>query len=48
MFWDKSTAKTDVFVSDEVKMCRHPERKNRKFDDKEDVMRSCEDLAIDG
>ena len=45
---DPDTVKTDVFISDEVKMCRDIKRKNRKFDDKEDVMRSCEDLAIDG
>jgi len=37
----------DIYES-EVKMCRDPKRKNREFVDKEDVMRSCEDLAIDG
>jgi hypothetical protein len=43
---DPDTAKK-VYV-EEVKMCRDPKRENGKFDDKEDVMRSCEDLAIDG
>jgi len=43
---DPDTVK-EVYIED-IKMCRDPKRENRKFDDKEDVMRSCEDLAIDG
>ncbi len=38
----------DLFEA-EMAMCSEPpKRKNRKYDDKLDVMRSCEDLAIDG
>ena len=46
---NKDTVK-EVFVSDIVHQCLDPKGKNRKYDDvnKEDVMRSCEDLAIDG
>jgi hypothetical protein len=43
---DKKTVR-DIYDS-EVSMCMDPGIKNKKFDDKEDVMRSCEDLAIDG
>jgi hypothetical protein len=45
----KDTVK-EVFVSDTVHQCLDPKGKNKKYDDvnKEDVMRSCEDLAIDG
>jgi len=39
----------EVFISDPLDQCLEPpKRKNRKYDDKLDVMRSCEDLAIDG
>ncbi len=40
----------EVFISDDINQCLDTRRKNRKIDDvkKEDVMRSCEDLAIDG
>jgi hypothetical protein len=44
---NKDTVK-EVFVSDEFEACIDPKRKNRKFDDKEGVMRSCTELAIDG
>lgn len=47
---DKSTVRTDVFRSDEQKMCIDPRMKKRRNVDikKEEIMRSCEDLAIDG
>ena len=40
----------EVFISDTIHQCLDPRRNNRKNVDvkKEDVMRSCEDLAIDG
>lgn len=39
----------EVFVSDPIHQCLDPRAKNRKnVDKKEEVMRSCEDLAIDG
>jgi len=40
----------EVFVSDTVHQCLEPKRKNRGNVDirKEEIMRSCEDLAIDG
>jgi len=46
---DSNTVK-EVFISDQIQQCLDPKMKNRKFDDvnKEDIMRSCEDLAIDG
>ena len=46
---DPDTVK-EVFISEDISQCLDPRKKNRKFDDvkKEDVMRSCEDLAIDG
>jgi len=38
----------DLFEA-KMDMClRPPKRKNREYDDKLDVMRSCEDLAMDG
>lgn len=45
----KDTVK-DVFVSEPAKMCADPRLKKRRNDDirKEEIMRSCEDLAIDG
>jgi hypothetical protein len=45
---DKETVR-DEYISDEFNMCADPRRKKRDFDDnKEDIMRSCLDLAIDG
>lgn len=40
----------DVFTSDPIHQCLDLKRKNRENVDvkKEDIMRSCEDLAIDG
>ena len=45
----KDTVK-DVFRSEPEKMCIDPRMKRRRNDDirKEEIMRSCEDLAIDG
>ena len=47
---DSDDTVKDVFRSEDIHQCLDVRRKNRKFDDikKEDVMRSCEDLAIDG
>ncbi len=46
---DEETVK-DEYKSDEFRMCTNLKRKNRKNVDKikEDIMRSCTDLAIDG
>lgn len=46
---DPDTVK-EVFVSDTIHQCLEPKRKNRENVDirKEEIMRSCEDLAIDG
>ena len=45
---DKETVK-DEHVSDEFNMCADPRRKRSKYDDrKEEIMRSCLDLEIDG
>jgi len=46
---DKDTVK-DEYVSDEFRMCSEPKRKTVDNVDirKEDIMRSCLDLAIDG
>ncbi len=46
---DEDTVK-DEYISDEFSMCADPRRKNRNYDDmrKEEIMRSCRDLAIDG
>lgn len=46
---DPDTVK-EVFTSDPIHQCLDLKKKNRRFDDvkKEEIMRSCEDLAIDG
>jgi hypothetical protein len=46
---NKETVK-DVFISDTIHQCLDPQRKKKRNVDirKEEVMRSCEDLAIDG
>lgn len=46
---DKTTVK-DIYVSDEFNMCANPIMKKKKNVDerKEEIMKSCLDLAIDG
>ncbi len=45
---DKSTVREE-HISDEFNMCAEPKRKKSLFDDnKDDIMRSCLDLEIDG
>lgn len=45
---DKTNLK-DVFISDTFEQCIDPRRKNKKnVDRKEEIMRSCKDLEIDG
>jgi hypothetical protein len=46
---DKETVK-DIFISDPIHQCVDPKKKIRRIDDinKENIMKSCEDLAIDG
>lgn len=45
---DKDTVR-DEYISEEFNMCVDPKRKRGKYDDrKEEIMRSCLDLEIDG
>ena len=45
---DKETVR-DEHISEEFNMCTDPKRKKTNFvDRKEEIMRSCQDLAIDG